>query len=174
MKRAFITVRFNRMKNHDSAIQCKDINYALKDVDTKQLQFNVSLERFEKMKTQLRSNSITNFVIKFQELINLLDRYFIPKNHANYLSFTFFIRKIAYCSQVFQRVLSRKGYMDKVSGFNEQSSSLAQCSQCGSSAKFPNFVGLEGSHQTSIFKQDMKSLSFSFSIEIGKRWLLHN
>ena len=55
MKRVFITVRFDRMKNHDLAILCKDIIRALKDVDTKQLQLNVSLERFEQTKPLLKN-----------------------------------------------------------------------------------------------------------------------
>ena len=55
MKRAFITVRFDRMKNHDLAILCKDIIRALKDVDIKQLQLNVSLERFELTKPLLKN-----------------------------------------------------------------------------------------------------------------------
>jgi len=49
MKRAFITVRFDRMKNHDFAILCKDIIQSMEQFDTEQLQLNISLERFKKM-----------------------------------------------------------------------------------------------------------------------------
>ena len=55
MKRAFITVRFDRMKNHDLAILCKDIIRALKNVDTEKLQLNVSFERFEQTKPLLKN-----------------------------------------------------------------------------------------------------------------------
>jgi hypothetical protein len=55
MKHAFITVRFDRMKNLDLLILCNDIIKSIEDVDTEQLQLSVSLNRFKQMKPLIRN-----------------------------------------------------------------------------------------------------------------------
>jgi hypothetical protein len=55
MKHAFITVRFDRMKNLDLLILCNDIIKTMENVDTGQLQLNVSLDRFKQMKPLIRN-----------------------------------------------------------------------------------------------------------------------
>jgi len=49
MKRAFITVRFDRMQNMDLRILCKNIISCLEKSNTEQLQLNASHERFKKI-----------------------------------------------------------------------------------------------------------------------------
>ena len=55
MKRAFITVRFDRMKNHDLSTLCKDILQSMEEFDTEQLQLSVSLERFKHTKPLIKN-----------------------------------------------------------------------------------------------------------------------
>ena len=53
MKRAFITVRFDRMQNMDLLILCHNIISCLETSNTEQLQLTVSLERFKKIESLL-------------------------------------------------------------------------------------------------------------------------
>ena len=55
MKRAFIIVRFDRMKNHDLAILCKNIIQIMGKFDTEQLQLKLPYERFSKLKPLIKN-----------------------------------------------------------------------------------------------------------------------